>query len=67
MRPDYGSLSEAQLRYLRRVADQMMECACTEITIKLQDGGVRDYRESRGLKPTDLEESDNGLLRNMAG
>jgi hypothetical protein len=62
---DYDALPEASKRYLRRIADQMLERASADITIKLQDGGVRDYRESRGLRPTDLDESDERFVDSL--
>jgi hypothetical protein len=59
---DYGALPEASKRYLRRIATLMLERASCDIDVKLQDGGVRDYRESRGLRPADLDESDESLV-----
>ena len=52
------NLSEAQLRYLRRVADQMRARGAVRIEIDLKDGGVGSYREARTLRPVDLDESD---------
>jgi hypothetical protein len=52
------NLSEAQLRYLRRVADQMRARGTVRIEIDLKDGGVGSYREVRTLRPADLDESD---------
>lgn len=59
-------LSEGALRYLCRIADQMREGATGEIVILLHEGGVRDYRESRSIRATDLDESDEGLVQKIA-
>lgn len=51
-------LSEGQLRYLRRIADQMRARWTGRIEIDLTQGGVGGFTEVRRLRPTDLEPSD---------
>lgn len=53
-----NEFTESQLRYLRRIASLMTKGETGEIVVKLRQGGVIDYRESRTLKPVDLDESD---------
>jgi hypothetical protein len=52
------ALTEAQLRYLKRIADQMRNQWTGRIEIDLSQGGVGGFCEVRRLKSTDLEESD---------
>jgi hypothetical protein len=58
-------LTEAQLRYLRRIAHKMLAASTGEITITLHQGGVRAYKESQSLTPLDLEESDGEFVRTL--
>lgn len=53
-------LSEGQLRYLKRIADQMRGGYTGRIEMDMRNGGVGDYREIRSLKPADLSPSDDG-------
>lgn len=47
-------LTERQRRYLDHIEYLMLEGATGEVCIKLHEGGVRDYRESRSREPDDL-------------
>lgn len=65
MRP--SDFTEAQLRYLKRVAMQMRAKSTGEIHIVLYEGGVREYHEGRKVRPQDLEESDDAFTSLLTG
>ena len=60
-------LTEAQFRYLCRIADQMRDQACCEVSLTLHHGGVRAYSESRRFDATNLPEADGALANKIEG
>ena len=55
---DEPKLPEGSLRILARIAQYMRDHETVRIELDLHDGGVRDCREIRKLRPVDLERSN---------
>lgn len=58
----WKALSEHQKRLLQHLARSMVEGTSCDITMTLYEGGIRDYRETKRLKPADMIESSVGGL-----
>jgi hypothetical protein len=55
------TLSEPCRRVLARIAAQMRDGATGEVVIRLHEGGVRDYRESRTYRPGQMDTPDGDV------
>lgn len=61
----YQRLTESQLRYLKRLAGLMLAGETGEVVVRLRQGGVIDFRESRSVSPVDLESADDELAARL--
>ena len=60
------ALTEAQKRYLARIARLMMEGSNCDIGIQLRDGGVRQYEESKKFSHETLPVPDERMMAALA-
>jgi hypothetical protein len=60
------ALSEAQMRYLMRIARLMREGANCDVFVQLREGGVRDYQESTKFQHHQLPSPDYSLMQSLS-
>jgi hypothetical protein len=60
--PPDRPLSEASLRVLRRIADEMCAGYTGRIEIDMRDGGVAGYREIRSIHPSQMESGEGRVV-----